>query len=70
MTPEQIIREHVPSISDQDEKVMNSRFDRWDQNEDWADYALRTCSCGVRIDGFYEYVDHLIEMVHKGLPRT
>lgn len=26
---------------------------------EWADAAIRDCACGERIDGFYEYVDHL-----------
>jgi len=26
---------------------------------DVASLAIRTCACGVTVDGFYEYMDHL-----------
>jgi len=52
----EVIRQHIPSLSEQDERDINEAA--WDG--DAADLALRTCACGVRIDGFYAYVDHLI----------
>lgn len=66
MTPEQIIRDHIPSLTDEDaETIYRISFT---EDTDAADLALRTCACGKRIDGFYEYVDHLIDEMHKGLP--
>lgn len=65
MTPEQIIRNHTPSMTDEDEDLINERVNRWDENVSPADYALRTCMCGKRIDGFYEYANHLIDEMRK-----
>jgi hypothetical protein len=59
------IHAHVPSLSDSDDRELderryNSDVDRYGQQAvDNADLALRTCSCGVHLDGFYQYVDHL-----------
>ena len=56
------IQQHIPSLSDADERVMDGRraFDGTDYTTDLADLALRTCACGAPIDGYYQYVDHLI----------
>ena len=55
------IKEHVPSLSDVDETVIvQSAGNALFGDGDVADLAVRTCSCGRGIDGFYEYVDHLI----------
>lgn len=60
-----LLAQHVPSLSDEDESdiydVM-ARMAAMDERADVADLAKRTCSCGKRIDGFYEYVDHLTEV--------
>lgn len=63
------IHEHIPSLSDEDETVINGLavemigsafdFDPSHDNTDAADLAVRTCACGRKIDGFYDYVDHL-----------
>lgn len=64
-----LISAHTPSLSDDDERVidersMNTMVDRYGQHEfEAADLALRTCHCGTKIDGFYEYVEHLKAMV-------
>lgn len=57
---------HIPSISDADEVAMSDRFAKGflDGSMDYADFGLRTCMCGEKIDGFYEYVDHLKEVFH------
>lgn len=54
-----VIRAHVPSITRAIE-----------EEEDWpldldGEYIgdKRECRCGLRLDGFYEYVDHLIELL-------
>jgi hypothetical protein len=56
-----VLKEHIPSITDDDERVMGS-LNVFDEQFDYADYALRTCHCGVKIEGYYEYVDHLEEV--------
>lgn len=65
-----IIQEHIPSLTDTAETMIESRYE--DQNEDmenpwdWADFAYRQCSCGIYVDGFYEYVDHLVAVLREG----
>ena len=57
-----LLRAHTPSLKDADEDLIWERITRIgaiDESVDVADLALRHCSCGVDIDGFYEYVDHL-----------
>jgi hypothetical protein len=66
-----LLRQHIPSITDElelelEEKRFNSDVDRYGQPAvDVADLAVRICHCGVRIEGFYEYVDHLEEVLAK-----
>lgn len=62
MDPIATINAHVPSLSDEDIEAIYQRAAAIDQA---ADLAIRTCSCGQRIDGFYEYVDHLISIFEK-----
>jgi len=61
-----LLRAHTPSLSNENEGEI---YDRIVEDGDAADFALRTCSCGKRVDGFYEYVDHLreIEGIHPRL---
>lgn len=57
-----VIDEHIPSLSMSNEGEINdlaSRFGDVYEDCDAADLAIRTCACGDKIDGFYEYVDHL-----------
>lgn len=56
-----IIDQHIPSLSDadDDEIVAKAYWGPAGEMADAADLAIRTCACGIRIDGFYEYVDHL-----------
>ncbi len=60
-----IINEHIPSMSEEDEDEIADLAADWPihpyQGDGPADWAIRTCYCGKRIDGFYEYVDHLKE---------
>ena len=66
----QIIDQHIPSLTDEDESTIiglasdMGPFGLAD-GPAAADLAIRTCHCGVKIDGFYEYVDHLKEMIEK-----
>jgi len=63
-----IIEAHIPSLSDENEAEISEVV----YSTDWeaSDLAVRTCACGKRIDGFYEYADHLIDVMSKGLPWT
>lgn len=61
-----IIDQHIPSLTDEDDALIDERWTRIgaiDEGVDNADLALRTCKCGKKIDGFYEYVDHLKEVL-------
>lgn len=51
---------HYASMSDTDEVEMSRRVS---EGADVASLALRTCGCGVAVDGFYEYLDHLKEVI-------
>lgn len=62
------INDHIPSLTDEDEMIIKDRlsemgFDMYDDSYDVADLAMRTCACGVKLDGFYEYVDHLKDVL-------
>lgn len=65
-----IIQQHIPSLTDMAEIVIDGRYE--DQNNDmenpwdWAEFAFRVCHCGLPIDGYYEYVDHLIAVLKRG----
>lgn len=69
----EVIEQHIPSLTDEDESLIEDHARDWlfpdpGFKSDAADLALRTCHCGVKIDGFYEYVDHLKEVLRKGPP--
>jgi hypothetical protein len=59
-----LLKAHIPSITDDDESEMDQRMIAksagW--SYDYADLAARTCMCGKKIEGFYEYADHLEEV--------
>jgi len=52
-----VLDAHIPSLSDEDEDIINDRIGRG--VEDTAYFARRSCACGVIVDGFYEYIEHL-----------
>jgi len=55
-----IIDQHTPSIENDDADEMDALDASGSLDaDDWGNFARRTCACGVKIDGFYEYVDHL-----------
>lgn len=54
---------HIPSLTDEDDAQVTARAYWTDEVADPADLAIRTCHCGVKIDGFYEYVDHLKNII-------
>lgn len=64
----EVIDAHTPSLSDEDDAAIWAIIERgmggYHEN-DVADLAIRTCMCGVRIDGFYEYIDHLKDELRK-----
>jgi hypothetical protein len=55
-----VLERHYVWLSDTDEAEINRRELEAD---DVGAFALRTCRCGVRIDGFDAYYDHLREML-------
>lgn len=62
---EAVINDHIPSLSDEADDEMWRIYGTSDF--DMADFAVRDCRCGLRIDGFYEYIDHLKAMLRKEL---
>jgi len=66
-----IIDQHIPSLIDEDEIELedlryNTDIDRLGlQVIPASDLAIRTCACGVKIDGFYGYVDHIKDELRK-----
>jgi hypothetical protein len=63
MTPADLVRQHIPSLTnDADIEIDEAMSRSLNKNGyyEWADAAIRYCACGERVDGFYQYVDHLI----------
>jgi hypothetical protein len=62
-----IIEKHIPSITNaiEEEEVDSPLWEVTNELYMILGYAgpKRECSCGQRLDGFYEYVDHLKEML-------
>jgi hypothetical protein len=61
-----VIDEHIPSLTEENEDELARLAEAFvspiairDGYTDVADLAIRTCRCGEKIDGFYDYVDHL-----------
>lgn len=66
MNPSSVIDEHIPSLTEEDEEVIETVIgDGVVATADLGDLAVRTCACGVAIDGFYEYVNHLKDELRK-----
>lgn len=61
---------HVPSLTDKAEEAINEKvallvaesfgYTHAAAEIDTADLAIRECACGVLVDGYYQYVDHLL----------
>lgn len=60
-----ILEAHGCFISNADEATMNTRFENI--GIDFADLAMRTCQCGVRLDGFDDYHSHLRTMIEESI---
>jgi hypothetical protein len=62
--PVTILDQHIPSITDEMDAGEGEWEDLWPRDE-MGDYIgdKRVCRCGVVLDGFYEYVDHLKEVL-------
>lgn len=56
-----VIKAHVPSLTDLAAEVILTRLT--DDDTDVADLAVRQCACGLMLDGYYEYVDHVVELL-------
>lgn len=54
---------HTPSLSEENaNEIMGRMTDGMVNTPDGvevADLAIRTCRCGVMVDGFYSYIEHL-----------
>lgn len=57
---ETTIAAHTPNLTRQAESIMDARM-RGPEDWDWAEYAVRECSCHKVIDGFYGYIEHIRE---------
>jgi len=60
-----ILNQHYAHLTDEDEVDIGFSLGFARDDVDLASLALRTCQCGVRVDGFYEYLDHLKAMLRK-----
>lgn len=57
----ELLKQHAPFLSEENDETMDERFFASVMTDlDWADFAVRTCTCGTRFDGFDEYYDHLL----------
>jgi len=64
-----LIRKHIPSITEtieNEEYGLARRHDpeAFDMDGDYIG-SMRECHCHVIVDGYYEYVDHLIDELEK-----
>lgn len=58
----EVIKAHTPSLTDEDDDEIVDRI--WkDRPGKPSNLAIRTCACGAKIDGYYEYVDHLVNLL-------
>lgn len=61
------IEHHIPSITDRiEEWAVESDPYAFDDDGDYIGMA-RDCHCGKFIEGYYEYVDHLTEVLEEAL---
>lgn len=61
-----VIDAHIPSLTDKAEALIDDALLAADDGLlPYEDAAIRECPCGVVVDGFYEYVDHLKAMLRK-----
>lgn len=60
LRPSDILDDHIPSLTAALEREFNELLgENLDGDWDWADAAVRQCSCGIRLEGFDGYHDHL-----------
>lgn len=51
-----VLEGHCASLAPKDEAEILTRVEA---GGDASEFAVRTCSCGLRIEDFYHYLDHL-----------
>lgn len=57
------IRQHMPSITERVEELALERDpEAFDLDGDYVG-SIRECHCGLIVEGYYEYADHLIEVL-------
>jgi hypothetical protein len=62
-----VIRAHFPSLTTEAEAEIDRRYlEAGEEGLAYADAAYRICACGQPIDGFYEYVHHLVVLFGGG----
>lgn len=59
-----VIDEHTPNLTDEDEEKM---IKEWVECDEPNFPTYRTCSCGLALDGFYQYQDHLKDQIKKAM---
>lgn len=57
-----VLNAHGPYLSDSDDKEILARVI---SGQDVAEFALRTCLCRARLDGFDAYHAHLAEALRE-----
>lgn len=68
-----LLDQHIPSMTDEIEESLRNMAHNaallTAGSDEVAELALRECACGVLVYGFYEYVDHLKDMLRQaGVP--
>ncbi len=58
--PVAILKAHYASVTDRIEELDSPRDDEGEYVGD-----VRECACGLIVDGFYEYTDHLITLFEE-----
>ena len=59
-----LLEAHTPNLTDENDAVI--RASMFDDEADLADLAVRTCSCGRLITGYYDYQAHLLAVTENG----
>ena len=63
----ELIRQHTPSLTAKAEAAIDEVLLKTssEYGVDYADVAIRECPCGLMIDGFYEFTDHIQKVLEE-----